>query len=72
MIPVVTAGHLRLAQADRHSSRPPEVHDSLATLADDLAFAYVAQRPEQLAVEAEAPLEIGDDEIEVIDARSAH
>jgi hypothetical protein len=71
-VAVVAAGAPCSPQADRHHPRSPQVHDALAALADDLARAHVAERLEQLAVEVKAPLEIGDDEIEVVDACSAH
>ena len=49
-----------------------DVHHSFALLADDLAGARVPERLEQAAVERQRPLEVGDDEVEVIHARVAH
>jgi hypothetical protein len=58
---------LRITQAD-HGAAARDVVDRLSTLADDLADAPVPERLEQLAVEGEAALERGDDEVEVVDA----
>jgi hypothetical protein len=45
-----------------------EVPDRLAALADDLVELDVAERREQLAVQREAALERGDDEIEMVES----
>src|SRR5690349_8091536 len=65
-IPVGRAVALRLAQADR-AVVPVQVPDRLAALTLDLADAMPAERPEQLAVERQASLDRGDDEIDVVD-----
>ena len=62
---------LRLAEADR-AAGAAEVPDRLASLALDLADPRVAERPEQLAVERQAPLDRGDDQVDVMDAARAH
>ena len=59
---------LRLADADRaDAADAAEVDDVLAALAFDRRLAHVAERPQQLAVEREAALQIGDDEVEMVD-----
>jgi hypothetical protein len=72
-IAIVGTFHRRLAQAQ--GDRPlwrlaPEVEDRLSALADDLRDARPAQGGEQLAVEDEAPLEIPDDEVDVVERRA--
>jgi hypothetical protein len=52
-----------LAQTDRHNPRSGEVDDALTTLAHDLAVPAVAEWLEQGAVEREASVEVGDDQI---------
>jgi hypothetical protein len=71
-VAVVRPARLRLPQADRHDSGPTEIDDPLATFAGDLTRPRVAERLEQRAVKGKAPAEVGDDEIEVVDARPAH
>src|SRR5262249_30876865 len=66
-IAVVVSFDLCLAQPDR-DPRPREVPDRLAALALDLGDAVVAERGEQLAVERQAPLDRGDDPVDVLDA----
>src|SRR5439155_3795835 len=61
----------RLAQADG-PARPAEVVDRLAALALDLADPVEAERAEQLAVEGQAALDRGDDEVDVADLARAH
>ena len=58
----------RLAQAEG-APRTCQVVDRLATLALDLAQPVPAERPQQLAVEGQAALDRGDDDVEVVDAR---
>jgi hypothetical protein len=58
---------LRFSQTERGSGAG-EVPDRLTALALDLADAVVAERREQLAVERQAALDRGDDEIDVVDA----
>ena len=61
---------LALAQPDRTlAADVVEVDDALAALAGDGALADVPERVQEPAVEREAALEIGDDEVEVVDAR---
>jgi hypothetical protein len=61
---------LAFAQPDRTlAADVVEVHDALAALADDGALADIAERLQQPAVEREAALEVGDDEVEVVDTR---
>ena len=69
---VVSVGRLGLPQAEVHKAGSAEIDDALATLAHDLACPRVAEWFEQPAVEREASVEVGDDQIEVIDARSSH
>jgi hypothetical protein len=57
----------RLAQAER-AARAREVVDGLAALALDLAQALPPERPQQPAVEGQAALDRGDDDVEVVDA----
>jgi hypothetical protein len=71
-VAVVCARRLCLPKTDVHTSRSAEVDDALATLANDLACPRVPEWPEQPAVEREASVEVGYDQIEVIDARSSH
>ena len=70
-VAVEPAEALRLAEPDR-AARPAEVPDRLAALALDLRDAVVAERAEQVAVERQAALDRGDDEVDVVDARRAH
>jgi hypothetical protein len=58
---------LRRAQADRRAPGPADVDDPFTPLALDLTVARKAQRLEQPVVELQAPVEVGDDEIEVVD-----
>jgi hypothetical protein len=44
-----------------------EVHDRFAALTLDPALLRVAERREEVAVEREAALHLGDDEVEVVD-----
>src|SRR5579862_2092117 len=67
----LVAARLRLAQADRRLAAA-QVPDRLAALALDLADPVPAERPEQLAVEGQAALDRGDDEVDVVDASGAH
>jgi hypothetical protein len=57
----------RLAQAER-APRTCQVVDRLAALALDLAQPVPAERPQQLAVEGQAALDRGDDDVEMVDA----
>src|SRR5437763_12478209 len=71
-VAVVMPRSLRFPQAHGHDSRSTQVNDALAALTEDLACPHVAERLQQRAIEREATLQIGDDEIEVINASSAH
>src|SRR4029077_9072642 len=63
---------LRRADPDPRA-RPPEVPDRLAALSLDLANPVPAERTEQPAVEGQAPLDRGDDQIDMMDTtRGAH
>src|SRR2546423_15653602 len=62
---------LRLANTHR-TPRPPEVPDRLAALTLHFADAVPAERAEQISVEGKAPLDRGDDDVEVVDAARAH
>ena len=70
-IAVVRARRLRLAQADLRLVAD-QVPDRLAALALDLADPVPAERTEELAVERQAPLDRGDDEIDMMDAAGTH
>jgi hypothetical protein len=69
-VAVVGRGARRLRRPQGHGAATllaAEVDHALAALAGDLRLPPVAQRPEQPAVEREAALQVGDDEIEVVD-----
>src|SRR4051794_6874350 len=67
-VAVVCAGPaLRLAQPDRRLLAA-DVPDRLAALSLHFAQAMPAERAEQLAIEREAALDRGDDEVDVMDA----
>jgi hypothetical protein len=66
-IVLLVARRGRLAQAER-AARAIEVVDRLAALAFDLARAVPAERAEQLAVERQAALDRGDDNVDVMQA----
>jgi hypothetical protein len=57
----------RLAQAER-AARAAEVVDRLAALALDLGRPVPPQRAEQLAVEGQAALDRGNDDVDVMQA----
>src|SRR5215204_2836663 len=65
------AGRRRLPQAER-AARGAEVVDRLAALALDLAEAVPPERAQQLAVERQAALDRGDDDVEMVEAARAH
>src|SRR4051812_45044571 len=58
---------LRLAEADRRVAAV-QIPDRLAALALDLADPVPTEWPEQLAVERQAALDGGDDEVDVVDS----
>src|SRR3954462_10070419 len=62
---------LSLAEPDR-AARPPQVPDRLAALALDLGHAVPAERPEEIAVEGQAGLDRGHDQVDVVDAARTH
>src|SRR5919198_1677748 len=62
---------LCFTQADR-ASGAADVPDRLATLPLDLTDAVKAERAEEVAVERQAALDRGHDEIDVVNARGAH
>jgi hypothetical protein len=64
-IAVVRAFRRRLAQPER-APGPVEVVDRLASLPLDLTVAVPAQRPQQIAVERQAALDRGDDDVDVV------
>src|SRR5882724_778655 len=71
-VAVVSPGiRRRFAQADR-GAWTREVPERLAPLALDLADPVVAERPEQLRVEGQAPPDRRNDEIDVVNAGGAH
>ena len=59
---------LALAQAHLRVAGAADVDHVLPALADDLARLREAERAEELGVEGEAALEVGDDEVEMVDA----
>jgi hypothetical protein len=60
---------LMLAQANGGAvGAPAEIDDLLAALTGDLAATGVAERLEEPPIEAEAPLQLRDGEIDVIDS----
>ena len=70
-VAVAAAFALRLAKPDG-AAGTAEVPDRLAALALDLADARVAERAEELAVEGQAALDRGDDQVDVVDAARGH
>src|SRR4029450_4097744 len=61
----------RLAHPER-AARAPEVPDRLALLALHLAHPVPPERAEQVAVERQAALDRGSDDIDVVEARGPH
>jgi hypothetical protein len=70
-VAVVVALGLSRTQPDL-AARAGEVPDRLAPLTFDLADPVEAERAEQVAVEGQAALDRGDDEIDVVDAGGTH
>src|SRR5262249_3800346 len=70
-VAVGLARRQRLADSDR-GARAVEVEDRLAAPALDLRDPQPAERPEQVAVEGQAPHDGADDEIDVMDAAGPH
>src|SRR5262249_15447701 len=69
-VAVVAGADLRRlggADADRGAG-PAQVPDRLAALALDLADPVPAERPEQITVERQAPLDRADDQVQVVHA----
>src|SRR6266404_3447112 len=66
-VAIVHALGLRLAQAERHVGAA-EVPNRLAALALDLGDPVVAERRQQVAVEGQAALDRGHDEVDVMNA----
>src|ERR1700751_2092842 len=70
-VPVGVPLALRLAETDRRPA-PAQGPDRPPPLALDLAEHIPAERAEQVAVERQAALDRGDDEVDVMDAAGAH
>jgi hypothetical protein len=60
-----------LAEADG-GARPIEIVDRLATLARSVGHTVPAERPQQLPVEGQRAVDVGDDQVDVMDSRRAH
>ncbi len=72
-VPVVLSGRLRFPQAERDAdSVAVEIPDRLSALAAKLGRVHVPERLEQLAVERQAALEPGDDDVDVVHPDPRH